>query len=67
MHRLTLAEMPSHNHILAAGIDTGDAGKGSFKFLSKSITGAEPLESSGGDQAHNIMPPYYSLAYIIKL
>ncbi len=23
--------------------------------------------STGGDQPHNIMPPYYSLAYVMKL
>lgn len=75
-HTLTVAQMPSHAHniytsdggILASGVSTSGA-----KTLPV-MSGY--LEASGGSQAHthgassdaaSSLPPYYALAYIMKL
>lgn len=75
MHQLTIAEMPNHNHspIFITGSNNDNGDPGSY-FNSSAIdpNGVHQAANSstgyaGGDQAHNIMPPYYSLAYIMKL
>lgn len=64
---LTTAQMPSHNHrtkpalslsgIISAGpVFSGNKG-GEYQYT----------EKTGGSQPHNNMPPYYALAYIMKL
>lgn len=70
-HTLTVAELPEHNHY--AGTKTGrlfTLGTSSGDFIvTSSQSGADNV--SGGDagsgKAHNNMPPYYVLAYIMKL
>lgn len=61
-HRLTINEMPSHTHsggvISHHGASPGDDGA----IMTLSTTG-----SSGGDQPHENRPPYYALAFIMKL
>ncbi len=71
-HKLTVAEMPSHDHA-----------NGSFNQLMKLSGGwtakfgddgvneptlnvSKPELKSGGDQPHNIMPPFVALYYCIK-
>lgn len=64
-HKLTVAEMPSHNHagkISARGAylafcndcTGGSTGTASYNSTGDTFT----LTSNGGDQAHNNMPPY---------
>lgn len=72
LHKLTISEMPSHNH-----------NNGDYKYLSKvngeqtsdhmDSTSGEPnlkyvgaMKNSGGNQPHENRPPYYALNYIIK-
>ena len=69
-HKLNVNEMPSHSHThtayhanfrhkgSATEGSTKNDGDGSFKIGS---------DATGGNQPHNNMPPFYVLAYIMKL
>jgi microcystin-dependent protein len=66
-HQLTIAEMPSHTHKLTTqGGGSGGIGEaydsGRYQFPREPLT-----TSTGGDQPHNNLPPYYALAFIMKL
>lgn len=63
-HRLTVEELPAHDH----GLFLQHAGKrftggGSADALNE---GAGRTEPTGGSQAHENRPPYYALAYIMR-
>jgi microcystin-dependent protein len=62
MHTLTVSEMPSHTHSNGVLSHHGAAPGSDGAIMSLSTTG-----SSGGDQPHENRPPYYALAYIMKL
>jgi microcystin-dependent protein len=67
-HTLSTAEMPSHTHretgtnrldvAQGGGIHVQDVDNATFAIIT---TGA-----TGGGQAHNTMPPFFALSYIIK-
>lgn len=61
MHKLTLAEMPSHGgHVygmIAGGTLENAGGSWNYDFN----------QSFGGDQPHNIMQPYMAVHWIMKL
>lgn len=80
MHQLTIAEMPSHNH--KNGIANDQGGNFVYGATSQDMPGAAYITINdeyhtaavqgftsliGSNQPHNIMPPYYALAYIMKL
>jgi len=69
-HTLTVAEMPAHTHELdvymyneSGGIDNHMASGGSTK---ETVTFDVATTSTGGDGAHNNLPPYIVLNYCIK-
>lgn len=62
--QLTEAEMPSHNHTFSGG----SPGYGNTNWAGEGATGSSTTTSSaGGDEAHENRPPYYALAYIMKV
>ena len=62
-HKLTVNEMPSHNHVLKKGNSLGD---GSGIMWSNTLgENAAGVNLTGGSQAHNNMPPYLAV-YIWK-
>jgi microcystin-dependent protein len=81
-HTLNESEMPSHKHGMSSSADddgyckqincgvqlsdrfTDDNGKYINDITTGSLTQILPR---GGDKAHNNMPPYYVLTYIMKL
>ncbi len=67
MHRLTEDEMPTHSHTYSkAKGDQGHAG-GSGTSGQTVANSTDSTGSTGGGQPHNNLPPYYALAYIMKL
>lgn len=73
-HTLTTAEMPSHTHTYP----TSGGGPGSVAGINTAIAyfNPQPSDSTGGGGAHNhtatssavsTLPPYYALAFIMKL
>ncbi len=75
-HVLTVGEMPTHTHDSVQGIEnqyTLTNGGGQFSGAgSAAIFGfgaGNPYQtgSNGGNAAHNNMPPYYALAFLMKL
>lgn len=66
-HKLTIAEMPSHSH--STKIGDGYQGTGWVDQSGESYWGYVDgfIGTTGGDQPHNIMQPYYVLHYIMKV
>lgn len=71
-HTLTIAEMPSHKHeesigtVNLFGSGTSYGGKGNYNGP-VAWGPVDYTNISGGGQSHTIIPPYYALAYIMKL
>lgn len=70
-HTLTIEEMPSHKHTIGGQIhwNSGQTSSGA-NIRSGGDWGQNnngDTNNTGGGQPHNNMPPYYVLAYIMKL
>jgi microcystin-dependent protein len=64
-HVLTLSEMPAHTHNYITG---GYGSDGIRSAAGPSDGGSGRTTSPAGDtKPHNIMPPYYTLIYVMKL
>ncbi len=66
MHTLTIAEMPSHTHTGRFADQRDDSsGDDTTYHVNKGAT--TNSGSTGGNQPHENRPPYYALAFIMKL
>ena len=69
-HQLTTNEMPSHSHDVTVTFREGNenGGGSNYSDLNGGSSNSKTFTSSsvGNDQAHNNMPPFYSLYFIIK-
>lgn len=63
-HTLTVAEMPAHTHSGQTANPAG-AASGSSPVSGESIPGQ--TGTAGGGDAHNNMPAYYEILYIMKI
>ncbi|MFT5493000.1 MAG: microcystin-dependent protein, partial [Limisphaerales bacterium] len=68
-HKLTTAQMPSHSHTMTAQyIEFDDWSYRAIGFTGNGpAAGARGTSSTGGNQAHPIMNPFYVLAYIQRV
>jgi len=66
-HTLTIAEMPAHTHNF---VRANDIGNNAFATVEGGTQGAsttlQATQVTGGDTAHNNMPPFLKLVYMIK-
>ena len=71
-HRLTVGEMPAHAHDLggtrtdAAGTDRNKHTGASGAVTTVAANNAYGVKNTGGGAAHNNMPPYFVINFIIK-
>lgn len=69
-HVLNVDEIPSHQHGLSVLYEHGrsfsGANGGDHPFKNNSGTNTYKTDFIGGSKAHNNMPPFYALAYIMK-
>src|ERR1700730_1213742 len=66
-HVLTTAEMPSHTHDIIYNLNAQNqsAAAGSY-IITGAGTSAAAAAATGGGGAHNTLPPFVTLAYIIR-
>lgn len=64
IHTLTLPESPAHTHLMQGGTtaSTGPYTQGAVTFTAYTVAS----NSAGGGGAHNNMPPWLALNYIIR-
>ena len=65
-HTLTEAEMPAHNHHVYLATDPNGPYGSIYASGNNNSQGAVATTSKGSGNAHNNLPPYYSLCYIMK-
>ena len=65
-HSLTEAEMPSHVHHIYIATDSSGPYGHAYASGNNNSQGAIATTSKGSGNAHNNLPPYYALAYIMK-
>lgn len=66
-HTLIVDEMPAHGHGIRYAMDTSASGSSSrLKVTSPTTTDWDNVLSTGGDAAHNNLPPFIVLKYWIR-
>ena len=69
-HKLSVAEMPSHQHELTIDSDAGSYHASGVDWMTGSAMrhyAGDMISSTGGNQPHNNLQPYIVLNYIIKV
>lgn len=69
-HTITINEMPAHTHTESGVTSTTSTLGGSLFSAGEDLIAPAATKNSGstgGGAAMSIMPPYYSLAYIMKI
>jgi microcystin-dependent protein len=77
-HTLSVAELPTHTHVMMASSNTGDAVNPANAFLSSALNVYRPpdnltslnpqsIGAVGGSQAHLNMQPFLTLSFLIAL
>jgi microcystin-dependent protein len=64
--KLTVPQMPAHTHSYRRAKEQGSASGNSFSHPDGPLDSVD-TGSTGGDQPHENRPPYYVLAFIIKV
>lgn len=65
--KLTIAEMPAHSHVIRAYDSRGPFTFDDLMASNRTTTAERSTYETGGSQAHENRPPYYALAYMMKL
>ena len=67
-HKLTVNEMPSHNHAIGVVLSGSKGGDGNLVGGNdRTGTAKDVIDSIGGSQPHNNLQPYIVTNYIIKV
>ena len=66
-HALTEAEMPAHNHEIELHISGSGGSERVAREYGEGRQGTTYAGMRGGSQPHEIMPPFYTLVYVMKL
>jgi hypothetical protein len=69
LQHMNISEMPTHNHYLRNAHDAGGTQDNSSNWERWTIVqnSFNTTSSTGGNKHHNNIPPFYTLAYIMKL
>lgn len=65
-HTLTESEMPTHSHVVPADGGTDNSNGPYARYDGGSSGAGVTTTSKGSGAAHNNLPPYYALAFIMK-
>lgn len=64
-HVLITAEMPSHSHNVPYNLNAVNVQNAATAFIGSSA-GTTAVTNTGGDGAHNNLPPFRSMSFVIK-
>jgi len=64
---LSVEQMPAHTHSFRAASTEGESTFNDLAISIRTTTAPRAIGETGGSQAHENRPPYYALAYLMKL